>query len=95
MGKVATVVSGRFCITMEGNSVILEKRGGVFVPNCALHSAEVVGTEPVVSVDVPRGQNIVRHKFSAALLRYSTVGRKPAVSEIKNAGQRFPTWVIF
>ena len=52
--KMATVLSGRFRITMGGNSVVLEKGDGVFVPRGVVHSAEVVGSEPVVSVDAPR-----------------------------------------
>jgi hypothetical protein len=37
------------------NPPSLEKGDGMFVPSGAVHSAEVVGTKPVVSVDAPRG----------------------------------------
>ncbi len=52
--KMATVLSGRFRITMGETSVVLESGDGIFVPKGALHSAEVVGDEPVVSIDAPR-----------------------------------------
>ncbi len=51
--KMATVLSGCFRIAIGGDSVILEKGDGVLVPSGTIHSAEVVGTEPVVSVDAP------------------------------------------
>jgi quercetin dioxygenase-like cupin family protein len=55
MDKMATVLSGRFRLTMGDGSVVLEKGDGAFVPSGAVHSAEVVGNDPVVSLDAPRG----------------------------------------
>ena len=52
--KIATVLSGRFRITMDGQSFILEKGNGILVPRGTVHSAEVVGNEAVVSVDAPK-----------------------------------------
>jgi quercetin dioxygenase-like cupin family protein len=53
--KMATVLSGCFRKTMGGEAVILERGDGVFVPSDVEHSAEVVGSEQVVSMDAPRG----------------------------------------
>jgi mannose-6-phosphate isomerase-like protein (cupin superfamily) len=52
--KVDAVVSGRFRMTMEGLSVVLEAGDRLAVPRGTLHSAEVVGSEPVVSLDATR-----------------------------------------
>ncbi len=52
--KMATVISGRFRITMGGRSLILTALEGVFVPKGVVHRAEVVGDQVVVSVDAPR-----------------------------------------
>ncbi len=49
--KKDTVVSGRFRIKMHGQEFILGPGDGIRVPPGAKHSAEVVGTEPVVSLD--------------------------------------------
>ena len=53
--KIDAVLSGRFRITLEGDSVVLEAGDSIEVPCGAVHSAEVVGTEPVVSLDAVRG----------------------------------------
>jgi len=45
------VLSGRFKLEMGGNSVILETGDALAVPKGAIHSAEVVGNESVVSLD--------------------------------------------
>jgi quercetin dioxygenase-like cupin family protein len=49
--KIDGVVSGRFRIEMEGESVVLQPGDMVWVPRGARHSAEVVGDEPVRSLD--------------------------------------------
>jgi mannose-6-phosphate isomerase-like protein (cupin superfamily) len=45
------VVSGRFRIRMGAEEIILEAGDAVHVPRGAEHSAEVVGMQPVVSLD--------------------------------------------
>jgi mannose-6-phosphate isomerase-like protein (cupin superfamily) len=52
--KIDAVVSGRFRIRMGNESVVLEAGDCVHVPRGAEHSAEVVGQEPVVSLDAVR-----------------------------------------
>jgi quercetin dioxygenase-like cupin family protein len=49
--KMDAVVFGRFQIRMGGAEVVLEAGDAVHVPRGAEHSAEVVGAEPVVSLD--------------------------------------------
>ena len=49
--KIDGVLSGRFKMTMDGQSVILEEGDTLAVPKGAVHSAEVVGNESVVSLD--------------------------------------------
>jgi quercetin dioxygenase-like cupin family protein len=49
--KMDAVVSGRFRIRMGGTEVVLQAGDAVHVPSGAEHSAEVVGPEPVVSLD--------------------------------------------
>ncbi|ELR22230.1 cupin domain containing protein [Acanthamoeba castellanii str. Neff] len=49
--KKDAVVSGRFKMTMFGNTFVLEAGYCLLVPAGALHTAEVVGDEPVVSLD--------------------------------------------
>ena len=53
--KIDAVVSGRFRLTLEGEAVVLEAGDAIEVPRGAVHSAEVVGDEPVVSLDAIRG----------------------------------------
>lgn len=52
--KIDAVVSGRFRIVLEGEDIVLEAGDAVEVPSGALHSAEVVGDSPVVSLDAVR-----------------------------------------
>jgi len=54
--KIDGVLSGRFRLTLpEGEgSVVLEAGDAVAVPRGTVHSAEVVGVEPVVSLDATR-----------------------------------------
>ena len=49
--KIDAVLAGRFRITVEGQSVVLEAGDCVEVPRGVEHSAEVVGNETVVSLD--------------------------------------------
>jgi mannose-6-phosphate isomerase-like protein (cupin superfamily) len=53
--KIDAVLSGGFRMTMDGISVVLEAGDCLAVPCGAVHSAEVVGDEPVVSLDATRG----------------------------------------
>lgn len=52
--KIDGVLAGRFRMTLGKMSVILEAGDSLFVPRGAVHSAEVVGSEPVVSLDAVR-----------------------------------------
>lgn len=52
--KIDAVLAGRFRMTLGGRSVILEAGDCLFVPRGAVHSAEVVGNDPVVSLDAVR-----------------------------------------
>ncbi len=49
--KIDGVLSGRFRMTMNGQAVVLQAGDCLSVPKGVVHSAEVVGTEPVVSLD--------------------------------------------
>ena len=49
--KIDAVVSGRFRMRMAGREVVLEPGDCLAVPRGAVHSAEVVGDESVVSLD--------------------------------------------
>ena len=52
--KIDAVLSGRFLLRMEGRSVELAAGDALAVPKGTVHSAEVVGAEPVVSLDAVR-----------------------------------------
>jgi quercetin dioxygenase-like cupin family protein len=52
--KIDAVLSGRFRMTMNGQSVVLEAGDCLAVPRGVVHSAEVVGNDPVVSLDAVR-----------------------------------------
>ncbi len=52
--KIDAVLAGRFRLTMGGRSYILEAGDCIAVPKGAVHSAEVVGDEAVVSLDAVR-----------------------------------------
>ena len=54
--KIDAVVSGRFRMVMEGKEVILEAGDMLTVPAGVVHSAEVIGDEPVVSLDGVRAR---------------------------------------
>ena len=53
--KIDAVVSGRFRMTLHGDTAVLEAGDCLAVPRGAIHSAEVVGNDPVVSLDATRG----------------------------------------
>jgi quercetin dioxygenase-like cupin family protein len=52
--KIDAVVSGQFRIAMGDDSAILRAGDSVHVPRGVAHSAEVIGNEPVVSLDAVR-----------------------------------------
>lgn len=52
--KIDGVLAGRFRMTMGGQSFVLEAGDCLSVPRGAVYSAEVVGDEPVVSLDATR-----------------------------------------
>ena len=49
--KMDAVLSGRFRIVMEGREIVLEAGDMVAVPAGVVHSAGVIGDDPVVSLD--------------------------------------------
>ena len=49
--KIDAVITGQFRIAMGNDSVILKAGDSIHVPRGAVHRAEVVGDEPVVSLD--------------------------------------------
>jgi quercetin dioxygenase-like cupin family protein len=49
--KIDAVVSGRFLLSMHGEDVVLEAGDALDVPCGVAHRAEVVGDDPVVSLD--------------------------------------------
>ncbi|MEW8280480.1 MAG: cupin domain-containing protein [Candidatus Thiodiazotropha sp.] len=49
--KIDGVLSGRFRMSMGSRSVILEAGDTLHLPRGAVHSAEVVGDQPVISLD--------------------------------------------
>ncbi|MEC4986187.1 MAG: cupin domain-containing protein [Oscillatoria sp. PMC 1068.18] len=55
LAKIDAVVSGRFRMTMQGKTVILEAGDCLKVSCGEVHSAEVVGNQPVVSLDGTKG----------------------------------------
>ena len=52
--KIDAVLAGRFRMTIEGVSIVLEAGDWLVVPSGEVHSAEVVGDVPVVSLDAVR-----------------------------------------
>ena len=53
--KMDAVLSGRFRMTMEGRDVVLEAGDLLQIPAGTAHAAEVVGPDPVVSLDGVKG----------------------------------------
>jgi quercetin dioxygenase-like cupin family protein len=49
--KIDGVISGRFRMSMNGQTRVLEAGDLLVVPKHQFHTAEVVGDEPVVSLD--------------------------------------------
>ncbi len=49
--KIDAVISGTFKIVLEDKMSVLTSGDLVFIPKNAVHSAEVIGDEPVVSLD--------------------------------------------
>ena len=45
------MLSGRFLMRMDGETICLEAGDMLVVPRGVAHSAEVLGDEPVVSLD--------------------------------------------
>ncbi len=56
VNKIVGVLAGRLRITLQGGEVILEPGDRLSVPRGAMHSAEVVGDEPVISLDAMQFQ---------------------------------------
>ena len=54
MDKLDAVLAGRFRLRMHGQEVVLRAGDILAVPRGTVHSAEVVGNEPVVSLDAVR-----------------------------------------
>lgn len=52
--KIDAVVSGRFRMAAPGAEAVLEAGDWLVVPRSTPHTAEVVGDEPVVSLDATR-----------------------------------------
>jgi quercetin dioxygenase-like cupin family protein len=52
--KIDAVVSGQFKLSLHGEDVVLEAGDALDVPSMTPHRAEVVGDEPVVSLDAVR-----------------------------------------
>jgi quercetin dioxygenase-like cupin family protein len=52
--KMDGVVSGRFRMVVEGEEMILESGDCIGVPAGVEHGAEVLGDEPVISLDATR-----------------------------------------
>ncbi len=49
--KKDVVLEGKFLITLEGEEFLLQAGDSIEVPRNAVHSAQVVGEESVVSLD--------------------------------------------
>jgi quercetin dioxygenase-like cupin family protein len=54
------VVYGRFRLVLEGQEVILDAGDILAVPRGIIHSAEVMGDEPLVSLDAVESLNMVQ-----------------------------------
>jgi len=52
--KIDAVLAGRFRLVMQGRAALLEAGDAIAVPRGVLHSAEVIGEQPVVSLDAVR-----------------------------------------
>jgi quercetin dioxygenase-like cupin family protein len=54
--KIIGVLAGRLRITLRGGEAIMEPGDCLSVPRGAMHSVEVVGDEPVISLDAMQFQ---------------------------------------
>jgi quercetin dioxygenase-like cupin family protein len=54
--KIDGVLSGRFRMAMNGREMVLEAGDCLVVPRGTVHSAEVVGGEPVISLDAVKSR---------------------------------------
>ncbi|MGH7540150.1 MAG: cupin domain-containing protein [Gemmatimonadota bacterium] len=54
--KFDAVLSGRFRLTVAGEEVVLGPGDAIAVPAGTPHTAEVIGDEPVVSLDATRAR---------------------------------------
>ena len=54
LDKIDAVLSGRFQMRMQGKAVVLKAGDCLAVPRGEIHSAEVVGDQPVISLDAVR-----------------------------------------
>ena len=52
--KLDGVLSGRFHMTLYGQTLVLTAGDCIRIPKGAVHSAEVIGEQPVVSLDAIR-----------------------------------------
>ena len=52
--KIDSVLSGRFRMTVLGERAVLEAGDCLAIPGDTVHSAEVIGDEPVVSLDATK-----------------------------------------
>ena len=52
--KIDAVLEGKFCIKIFGKDVVLESGDWLIVPKGTPHSAQVVGSKPVTSIDAVR-----------------------------------------
>ena len=57
MDKIDAVLSGQFRMTINRQSVVLTAGDCLEVPGGIIHSAEVIGDAPVVSLDAVRKQS--------------------------------------
>ena len=58
--KIDAVLSGQFKMNMQGKAMILQAGDCLVVPRGEIHSAAVVGDDPVVSLDAVRIQSANR-----------------------------------
>ena len=49
--KIDAVLAGQFCLEINGERLVLTAGDYIAVPRNVLHSAEVIGDEPVISLD--------------------------------------------
>ena len=55
--KIVAVLAGSLRVTLRGGEAILEAGDSISVPKGAMHSADVVGDEPVISLDAMQFQS--------------------------------------